>query len=730
MTRPVPLLALAAAAIAIPAPAAAASKRGEVVKERRAAERVLVQAKRALAGRDVRSGRELSPLLKDLAVRLPALDRGDRRQARSVLARPTDGLADPFGDGYTAADDPNSPHCTANFCVHWVVGAGGVGDAPQPDDTNGTADGDGVPDYVEKVAAVLQQSRTTQNGTLGWRSPRSDGIRGGDGRVDAYLKDVGSEEIFGYAAPDPGSGATRSGYLVLDDDYAVGQYFQPPNESLEVTAAHEYNHVIQYAYDVFQDTWLFESSAVWMEDRVFDVHNDYARYLDEWRELPDFPMAFWNYNDPDDPVNLKAYGSGIWNMWLSRRYPASVIRRVWEVSPSTSPASFGLAAYDSSIRAHGGRGFFSEFVRFAAATSEWRAPSAGFPADEAAAFPGHVRRLGTLGVGQSAALTLDHTGFGLLGVAPGSAARIKLVGRLPAGTAGAIALVGRTASSTNGAVTTRLLELPSGGAGAVVLNNPAAFGRVTAALVNADTSLENSIDPVTGDWDYAKDNQRVSAFISTDFTAPSIVSRAPADGAQKASTDAPVTAIFSEPVSGVSGSTFQLTDEAGAAVAARVTYDAGSRTATLTPSEPLEDTTLYTARLTSGIRDASLNAFAGATWRFRTVRLAPRLKLSVPRSQRAKLVKRRGVLATLSSRDADKLKFTIALDGRAASTSARVGRKKGSLRAGRRARVRVRLKSAARRRLSRHSLRITLRLTLRDPQGNRRKLKRRLTVKR
>ena len=31
-----------------------------------------------------------------------------------------------------------------------------------------------------------------------------DGTRGGDGKTDVYVKDIGDESIYGYAAPDPG----------------------------------------------------------------------------------------------------------------------------------------------------------------------------------------------------------------------------------------------------------------------------------------------------------------------------------------------------------------------------------------------------------------------------------------------------------------------------------------------------------------------------------------------
>ena len=65
----------------------------------------LDQAEAALAG-EVHGERrpEATLALRDLFVALPAARRGDdREQAERMLARPTDGADDPYGDGYTVA---------------------------------------------------------------------------------------------------------------------------------------------------------------------------------------------------------------------------------------------------------------------------------------------------------------------------------------------------------------------------------------------------------------------------------------------------------------------------------------------------------------------------------------------------------------------------------------------------------------------------------------------------
>ena len=58
---------------------------------------------------------------------------------------------------------------------------------------------------------------------------------------------------------------------MIDNDYAPLQFpGTTPLTDLEVTLAHEYNHVLQFGYDAFQDTWFVESTATWMEDQVYD----------------------------------------------------------------------------------------------------------------------------------------------------------------------------------------------------------------------------------------------------------------------------------------------------------------------------------------------------------------------------------------------------------------------------------------------------------------------------
>jgi hypothetical protein len=108
-----------------------------------------------------------------------------------------------------------------------------------------------------------------------------------------------------------------------------------------------------------------------------------------------------------------------------------------------------------------------------------------------------------------------------------------------------------------------------------------------------------------------------------DNTPPTVTNRTPPVDASGVAVGSNVTATFSEPVTGVSGSTFTLTGPGGGAVAASVSYNAGTRTATLDPNADLSPNTTYTAHLTSGITDTSDNALAPVDWSFTTADVPP-----------------------------------------------------------------------------------------------------------
>jgi hypothetical protein len=460
------------------------------------ASRALQRATRLLSvpkHRHARHGppKELTTTLLALSRSLPNLPAAQRRRASALLARPTDS-PDPGGNTYAVPEQ--TPYCTLHFCVHYVAS---TVDAPDLTDGNGN----GVPDYIEQVGAVAEQAYTTENTTLGWQRAKPDGGLGGDARTDVYVVQLGGQ-LFGYSAPDPGQGSSRTqfAYLVVDDDYTTSEFPNTiPLADLEVTFAHEYNHVLQFGYDVDQDLWFYEVTAVWMEDHVYPDINDYLRYIRRWVVRSKLPLTT---ND------IKIYGSAVWNHWLAGRFGDAIVRTAWERAAAIRPAGFSIDVYNAAIRAAGGRGVAHEFARFAAATAEWRTPG-DFPYPDAALWE-DVKRRGKLHPGQFIVRRLSHTGYLLFRVRPRHVRALRLLAGAHRGTKAAFALVCREGPVESGKVRTKMRFAKHGGVRGVTLRHPGRCKRITAVLVNADPRQAGF---VFGDWVYTHDHERFAAIL-------------------------------------------------------------------------------------------------------------------------------------------------------------------------------------------------------------------------
>ncbi len=406
--------------------------------------------------------------------------------------RPTD-KADPNRNAYTVPEAPRSPACGPHFCVHWV--AEGI-DAPKLTDSNGN----GIPNFVEQVLRVAEHVHEVENEKLGWREPKSDGRKGGGrGKTDIYLSQIGGQ-LFGYAAPDRGQGTKGHrtprrlhGYLVLDNDYSSFEFpGTSPTHDLEVTLAHEYNHILQFGYDAYQDPWFAESSATWMEDQVYNGINDYLRYVRRWVKLWETPLT---------TSSIKMYGSAVWNEWLAHHYGLSIVRNAWARAIHVKPGGFSVAAYEAAIEAAGPSNLSRDFTCFAAATAEWRTGE-GFR--ESYLYPDMPRQGRLVPAGPTLTRLLNHTTFQLLRLHVPRGRAVVLHAVAPEGIAAGIALVGRRGSEKQGRTVTRLAFHRGGGRLRVRLANPGRYSRVTAVVVNADASV-NGFSARRLDWRYLTD---------------------------------------------------------------------------------------------------------------------------------------------------------------------------------------------------------------------------------
>lgn len=310
-------------------------------------------------------------ILRDLVLRSAELSAEQRVVAMSILARPTDGAADKYGDGYTVPEA--IPYCTTDACVHYVTS---TDDAPDLTDANGN----GIPDYVDQTAAVIENVWNTEVTTYGYRALKSDITstnHGPDGRIDIYIAELGDQGLFGYCTtddPNAGPGSTYqywdvSAYCVVDNDFSPLE-FPPPGANglaaLEVTLAHEFFHAVQFGYDFGEDSWFMEGTATWMEDEVYTDVNDNRQYLrDGQLRQPGVPL--------DRGRPFSEYGDWIFWRFLEEYFGTTtgpdptIVRRTWELADgsATGPNDYSLQAVSKAV-AERGADFHMVFARFAA----------------------------------------------------------------------------------------------------------------------------------------------------------------------------------------------------------------------------------------------------------------------------------------------------------------------------------------------------------------------------
>lgn len=302
-------------------------------------------------------------ILRELALTKHELSGADRRQANRTLARPTDGNADPHGDGYEPGTVPVTQCFDADgnlgeeVCFTWV---GSSQDAVPFVDNNTN----NTPDHIDAAADAMSTTWQTIVNGLGFKRPQSDGNspnNGGSGKLDIYFADIGDDGLYGYCTTDePGARKkqTVSAYCVLDNDYSSLQYNAPAPEvsgidALRITTAHEFFHASQFNYDWKEAKFLMEGTATWAEDRVFDgINANYAYLFDSALHQPEIPLDAFQKGDDDENFE---YGAFIFFTQLAETYAnpnfngvgLDIIRVLW--NEASKPGKKGIGAVRSAI---------------------------------------------------------------------------------------------------------------------------------------------------------------------------------------------------------------------------------------------------------------------------------------------------------------------------------------------------------------------------------------------
>ncbi|MGD9959482.1 MXAN_6640 family putative metalloprotease [Nocardioides sp.] len=284
------------------APLVDKARSAEPTAAERQADMALTEAREVLSG-TAAPGRDATMALVALRKSYDDLSAAEQKSADKLMARPT----------------RNDMLCSTHVCVHYSTGTG-AGDTTTPAWAQTTLD---------TMESVWTYEVTTRGYT---RGPAVDNGLGGTPQFDVYTEDLLGDGLYGYCQPETkqaGQDWIYSGYCVLDNDYAGYPLGALP--SLQVTAAHEFFHAIQFNYDTGEDGWLMEATATWMEERYADNVNDNRSYL-----------SYGQLAKPRTPLDtfsgLTHYGNWIFFERLSKRFGVDAVRNIWTRLDATSGA--------------------------------------------------------------------------------------------------------------------------------------------------------------------------------------------------------------------------------------------------------------------------------------------------------------------------------------------------------------------------------------------------------
>jgi hypothetical protein len=195
---------------------------------------------------------------------------------------------------------------------------------------------DAVPSlaWVQTVAQTFDDVTNSYSApALGWRlAPTVSGVP-----YDVYLLDLAPQRLYGQTTsgqsmPAVGFANSFASFIEIDNNFTDSIYVNANGgpytalQSLQITAAHEYHHAIQYGYNFFFDVWYAEATSSWHEDELYDGVNQLYNYLPNWFSS--------NGNLALDIAQSVTTGGGysrwLFNRYLAEAHGASVVRTAWE----------------------------------------------------------------------------------------------------------------------------------------------------------------------------------------------------------------------------------------------------------------------------------------------------------------------------------------------------------------------------------------------------------------
>lgn len=223
-----------------------------------------------------------------------------------------------------------APSADGHFLIHYTLtGADALAGAED------TAPANGMPDAVDDVELGLHAVWAAFVEEDQWPAPPPDEGRGGDDRLDVYLREI---DINGYAHYEPVAAGGYTAYLEID---RAGR--NQGALTLQSVAGHELHHALQAAYTPALSSWIYEATSTWAQYRLFQgsLVMDTARQVLWTARLqhPEYAL--------DTTGNRYEYAGMTWIQFLVDHgaLPRTGVRRLWEAMAAAGDWEAGHRAF-------------------------------------------------------------------------------------------------------------------------------------------------------------------------------------------------------------------------------------------------------------------------------------------------------------------------------------------------------------------------------------------------
>jgi hypothetical protein len=198
--------------------------------------------------------------------------------------------------------------------------------------------GDGVDDA--RALAVLETFDAVwvqQVETAGFPPPLTDGVGGGDERLDVYVVPLspGLAGVTIATGDEDANDGRRASPAFIEMDPTL------PDDLLAVFAAHEFQHALQFALDTEEPVMWFESTAVFWEVRTDPDVTEWTLPVPDCQGSPQVPIFVDGPTAEalsERPALRYEYGAVLFALYLDEVHgdgAGTLLREIWQGTPQS-----------------------------------------------------------------------------------------------------------------------------------------------------------------------------------------------------------------------------------------------------------------------------------------------------------------------------------------------------------------------------------------------------------